>query len=172
MNQPPNLQTQLRVTKYDPALRDERGAFTGDDWTSISDVGASFDGTPLLLDRYLEVEAQHLRVVAAFLEESEVEVVLVRGAEAFTQARWWPAEGEELSRLEAVDVVREQLRERGFCRLEATGGVYVHVGWDYYLYIGGQVPCERTLEVARRAGLFVDPDFVSPYQVDSETGNL
>jgi hypothetical protein len=40
----------LRVTKYDPALRvGGRGAFTGDDWTSVSDVGRTFDGVVLTL---------------------------------------------------------------------------------------------------------------------------
>jgi small subunit ribosomal protein S1 len=124
----------------------------------------------LTLDCYLEVEARHLRVVAAFLEESVVDAVRVRDAEPYNEARWWPTEGEVPSRVETIDVVRELLRERGFCRLEADRGLYIHVGYDYYLYVGGDVACERTLDVARKAGLFVDADFVSPYHLDPETG--
>jgi hypothetical protein len=66
-------------------------------------------------------------------------------------------------------VVRELLRERGFCRLEAERDVYIHVGYDYYLYIGGEVDCEQTLNVAARAGLFVETDFTSPYHLNPET---
>jgi hypothetical protein len=49
MSESPILRTALRVTKYDPALRDERGGFTGDDWTSVSDVGGLFSGRVLTL---------------------------------------------------------------------------------------------------------------------------
>jgi hypothetical protein len=39
----------------------------------------------------------------------------------------------------------------------------IHVGWDYYLYIG--IPCEpsASIEAARGDGLFVEP-FESPYK--------
>lgn len=62
------------------------------------------------------------------------------------------------------------LRERGFCRLEAPAGVYIHVGYDYYLYLGGAVPSDRTIDLATQVGLFVDEDFTSPYHIDPDTG--
>ena len=158
------------MTKYDPALRDQRGGFAGDDWTSVGDVGNSFGGEVLSLHRYLEVESHHLQVVAAFLAEAEAEHTVVRGPERY-EARWWPAEGDRLTRLESVDVVREMLRERGFCRLEAHRDVYVHVGYDYYLYISGNVPGEQTRLVAAGAGLFVDSRFASPYHLNPATGD-
>lgn len=55
------------------------------------------------------------------------------------------------------------LRELGFCRLDGGPTTYVHVGYDFYLYLGGIVECGRTLDLARDVGLFVDQDFVSPY---------
>jgi hypothetical protein len=157
------------VTKYAPALRDERGAFTGDDWTSVGDVDGSFGGEVLTLHRYLEVESHHLQVVAAFLTEAGADHTTVRHPER-VEARWWPVEGERLTRLESVDVVREMLRERGFCRLEAHREVYIHVGDDYYVYMGGNVPSEQTRLVAAQVELFVDSPFVSPYHVDPATG--
>lgn len=163
------MRTALRVTKYDPAMRDERGAFAGDDWTSIADVGSTFNGQVLTLDKYLEVEARYLCVVAAFLAEAEVEAMTALDVE-HCDARWWPEAGASLSPLESVDVVREMLRERGFCRLDGPRDVYVHVGNDYYLYVGGNVSCEQTLKVAAKATLFVDEDFTSPYHVNPETG--
>jgi hypothetical protein len=44
MGRAPKLQTELRVTKFDPALRDARGAFTGDDWTSVATSAAGTAG--------------------------------------------------------------------------------------------------------------------------------
>jgi hypothetical protein len=105
-------------------------------------------------------------VVAAFLAEADVDAVTAVDVQAYENARWWPREGESLSRLETTDVVREMLRERGFCRLEAPHDVYLHVGYDYYLYIGGNVPCVETLSAAEEAGLFADQQFTSPYHVD------
>jgi hypothetical protein len=170
VNERPTFHTALRVTKYNPALRiDGRGAFTGEDWTSVTDVGGSFNGEVLTLDRYLEVEAQHLQVVARFLEEAGINHTVVRDAEGH-DARWWPPEGERLSPLETVDVVREMLRERGFCRLEGKRRVYVYVGYDYYLYVGGDVPSEQTLKTASRVGLFADEDFMAPYHLNPATG--
>ena len=169
MREPPTLRTALRVTKYDPALRDERGAFAGDDWTAVSDVGSTFNGELLTLHKYLEVEARYLCAVAAFLAEADIEAMTVLDVESY-EARWWPEDGESLTRLESVDIVREMLRHRGFCRLEAPRDVYVHVGDDYHLYVGGNVSCRQTLKVAAEASLFVDEDFTSPYHVNPETG--
>jgi hypothetical protein len=47
-----------RVTKYDPALRDERGAYTGDDWTMFDQIGETFSGVRLTLSTYLDLEAR------------------------------------------------------------------------------------------------------------------
>jgi hypothetical protein len=168
MGEPPSFRTALRVTKYDPGLRDQRGAFTEDDWTSVSDVGGIFNGRVLTLSEYLDVENRYLRVVAAFLEAAGVESLVASDVESHG-ARWWPQEGESLSPLAVVDVVREMLRERGFCRLAGPRGVYVHVGDDYYLYVGGDVDGAAALDAVARAGLFAD-EFRSPYHVDPASG--
>jgi hypothetical protein len=42
-----------RVTKYDPALRTESGAYTGDDWTMFSQIGEAFGGVRLTRATYL-----------------------------------------------------------------------------------------------------------------------
>jgi hypothetical protein len=135
----------------------------------VSDVGGTFGGELLTLHRYVEVEGRHLQVVAAFLDDAEVDFTIVRGAESY-DAHWWPEEGERLSRLETIDLVRALLRDWGFCRLEAERDVYIHVGYDYYLYVGGEVDCKQTLNVAAQAGLFVETDFTSPYHLNPETG--
>jgi len=135
----------------------------------VSDIGGTFGGEILTLRHYLDVEGRHLLVVAEFLEEANVACTRARGLESYG-ASWWPAEGQSLSRLETVDVVREMLRERGFCRLEGEANVYIHIGFDYYVFVGGDVPCRRTMKAAAAAGLLIDTDFTSPYQVDPKTG--
>jgi hypothetical protein len=40
--------------------------------------------------------------------------------------------------------------------------VYVHFGWDYYMYLGIPIHCPNALSYAKEKGIFVEP-FVSPY---------
>lgn len=144
-----------RVTKYDPALRDGTGAIFRDDWTAISDIGKTFAGVRLTLPTYLEVEAHHLVALASFMEESDTSRVRAEGVEnSFGTFR--VSEGAELSPVEAVEVVRQMLREGGWCRLWDDDRFYIQVGWDYDLYVGTDTSCERSVAMAQERGLFVD----------------
>jgi hypothetical protein len=71
------------------------------------------------------------------------------------------AEGSSLGLAEVGEVVRRVLREEFWCRLEGAGA-FVHVGWDYYMYVGAPRPCPGAEALARQLGLFVEP-FRSPY---------
>src|SRR5262245_16505657 len=151
-----------RLTKYDPALRDETGAYTGDDWTQFSGIGQTFDGQRLTLSMYVDVEARHLVALASFLDESGTSKVVAEGVED-TGKTFRITEGAELSPVEAIEAVRQMLREEGWCRLVDDERFYIHVGWDYYVYVGTDKPCERSIALAEQQGLFVDRDFTSPY---------
>ena len=137
----------------------------------MSDVGGTFFGKVLTLERYLDVEAAHLRMVGAFLEEAQVAATVVRAPERY-DAPWWPTEGQSLSRLIAVDVVREMLREHAWCRLEGPQNTYIHVGYDYYLYLGGAVACPHAIALGRDLGLFIDTDFSSPHHINPIPGEV
>ncbi|MFC8286935.1 hypothetical protein [Streptomyces cyaneofuscatus] len=163
-----------RVTKYDPAHRDEQGHHTGPEDT-LSDHG--------------EVEAAYLRAVAAFAEDSGVDRLTVRepqvpslahfGAEppvdGFGLAGLFPSvrqgsrassgevspdqvpegfhDGAVVSLDVALELVRAMLRDNGaWCRLEVEDRFTVHVGWDQYLYIGSDRPCERASARTRSPG--------------------
>jgi hypothetical protein len=151
-----------RLTKYDPAFRDESGAYTGDDWTMASQIGETFGGARLTLPAYLEVEARHLVVLASFMEESETLSVCAQGVEN-AHGSFRVSEGAELSPFEAIEAVRQMLRDEGWCRLVDDDRFYLHVGWDYYLYVGTDTPCARSVALAGESGLFVDREFPSPY---------
>lgn len=148
-----------RVTKYDPADRDERGHYVG-----IEDV-TSDHGT---------VEAAYLHALAAFAEDSGIEHLAVREPQVPAYAHFGiepPVEGLGLDGLlplglsgfhdgaevplaVALELVRAMLRDEGvWCRLEVEGMFSVHVGWDQYLYIGSSRPCVDALRRTRRLGL-------------------
>ncbi|NUT56621.1 MAG: hypothetical protein HOQ03_11665, partial [Thermoleophilia bacterium] len=95
------VRNHYRVTKYDPAQRDASGAFTGEDWTALSDVGKSFNGEQLSLSTYLDMEATHLVVVASFLDESATSLVVAEGVENHNQT-FGVTEDAQLSPIEAT----------------------------------------------------------------------
>ena len=162
-----------RVTKYDPADRDEHGHYTGTEDT-FSDHG--------------EVEAAYLQAVAAFAAETGVERLSVREPgvvslahfgvepplEGFGLAGIFPTDltgfhdGAEVPLDIGLELVRLMLRDSGArCRLEAEGTLAVHVGWDQYLYIGSSRPCEEAPARTRALGLF--PERVEAFPYDVET---
>ncbi|WP_329580873.1 RNA-binding protein [Streptomyces sp. NBC_01361] len=172
-----------RVTKYDPADRDEHGHYTGLEDTE-SDHG--------------EVEAAYLQAVAAFATETGVDHLAVRepgvpsiahfGAEPPVDSYgldglFPPApdavpgpslppgfhDGAQVPLHVALKLVRAMLRDNGaWCRLEIEDVLTVHVGWDQYLYIGSNHPCEEALVRIRALGLFPERLTSSPYDFDLE----
>ncbi|WP_330300338.1 S1 RNA-binding domain-containing protein [Streptomyces sp. NBC_00503] len=167
-----------RVTKYDPADRDDHGHYAGTE-PAISDHGP--------------VEAAYLRAVAAFAEDTGVDQLSIREPQLGGFAHSGlepPVDGYGLAGLFPVgpagptgptgpagfhdgalvpigvglELVRAMLRDSGvWCRLEAEGAFTVHVGWDQYLYLGSSRPCEAALDRTRALGLFPERLEKSPY---------
>ncbi|WRZ44990.1 S1 RNA-binding domain-containing protein [Streptomyces sp. NBC_00151] len=159
-----------RVTKYDPADRNQYGHYTGAE-------PASSDHGP--------VEAAYLQAVASFAEDTGIDQLAIREPEIGGFAHFGlepPADGYGLTDLfpaglagfhdgalvpiaVGLELVRAMLRDNGaWCRLEAEGAFSVHVGWDQYLYVGSSQPCEAALACARSLGLFPERLDASPYE--------
>lgn len=155
---------EYRVTKYDPALRDSSGAYTRDEWTSVSDIGRSFGGVVLTREAYRRVEDAYFEAALAFLREAAVATLTVRGLEGSGDSE--VREGEVLTLDQAGELLRRLLREELWCRLEGESS-FLHVGYDYYMYIGVPRPCPAAQALARRLGLHVEP-FQSPYREDAD----
>ena len=58
-------------------------------------------------------------------------------------------------------VARLALRENIWAKLESKD-MYIHFGYDYYMYIGSTKHCNNMISKIEESGLFVEP-FVSPY---------
>lgn len=152
---------EFRVTKYDPAHRDRWGAYTRDEWTSVSDIGRAFGGQVLTEAEYQRVEDAYAAAVAAFLREAEVSSLAIGGLENYGGVPLPFAEGSPVGRAQVGEVVRRVLREKFWCRLEGAGA-FIHVGYDYYMYVGVPRACPAAESLVRDLGLFVEP-FRSPY---------
>ncbi|MFH7596922.1 S1 RNA-binding domain-containing protein [Streptomyces racemochromogenes] len=158
-----------RISKYDPAHRDERGHYIGAEDT-VSDHGP--------------VEEAYLAAIAAFAEASGIGRLEIREphiggfapfgleppVDGYGLADLFPAgpagfhDGARVPIAFGLELVRAMLRDNGaWCRLEAEGAFTVHVGWDQCLYIGSTLPCETALTRTRALGLFPERMDASPY---------
>lgn len=163
-----------RITKYDPALRDEQGRFVQETWTSASDVGKSFGGDILTPESYLAVESAYASVAAALAVESGEFELTMREVEqrSHDDEIWMPdlppisaapplVEGGKIPVTQLGPVVRLVLRELAWLKLEASD-FYLHFGYDYYMYSGSHSPCPEAMDLAGSLGLFVE-NMPSPY---------
>jgi hypothetical protein len=158
---------EYRVTKYDPAFRDSSGAYTRDEWTAFSDIGRSFGGAVLTREEYQRVEDAYVAAALGFLRESGVPSLAVTELESHAGHALAFGEGSILGLEQLEEVIRRALRKELWCRLERPEG-FVHIGWDYYMYIGVPHPCPEAEKLAHRLGLFVE-EFHSPYNQESES---
>jgi hypothetical protein len=152
---------EYRITKYNPAYRDQTGAYLREDWISISGIGKSFNGEVLTRDEYERVENAYITAALAFLHEAHLSSLRVAGLENPRGLPLAISEGRILSLEQVGDVIRRNLREEFWCRLEGTNG-FVHIGWDYYMYVGVAHPCPTARARAAELGLFVE-ELPSPY---------
>jgi len=157
---------QYRVTKYDPAFRNDSGAYTKDDWTMFRDIGSSFCGVTLSKAEYLRVESSYVEAATAFLMEDRSPELKVVSLEIRTDLPTVPPEGSFVAWSKFGSVCRSVLREEFWCMLQGEER-YVHFGWDFYMYIGVVSPCEKAIERAQALGLFVE-ECASPIDPDNE----
>ena len=157
---------EYRVTKYDPRKRDTQGRYLAEEWSSYSQVSQVIAGRVLTLDEYLRIETAYVNAATSLLAECGVDALAIRDLENSADYRpdsFELREGTRLSGGSLYEALRGLLREEFWCMLEDEHGYYIHVGWDYYLYVG--VPCapSASIEAARAEGLFVEP-YESPYK--------
>jgi len=152
---------QYRVTKYNPKFRSATGSYMVDDWTSRSDIGKTFGGTLLTEERYLSIEQAYLQAASALLAEANIVQLKVVGLENRGGMSNVPPEGSLIPSSRVPQVLRSLLREEYWCKLEGSKS-FIHVGYDYYMYVGLPAKCLNAVAAAKNLDLFVEV-FPSPY---------
>lgn len=165
----------FRVTKYDPRIRTPDGSYPLAEWTSVGDVGKTYDGRVVDVGDYMRVEDAYVAAAKRFLAASDVRQLRVVALERVGFGLGEPVlasseaiaayervfEGKEVAAEDFEWVVRLALREVLWCRLEGERGFYVHFGYDYYMYVGWDEARPRVPEMPD--GVFVEI-YASPYR--------
>lgn len=165
-----------RITKYDPKKRNPQGWFIEDTWTSYSDIGSLYQGEKLIYDEYIRVENLYISAIVQFMKCLNISHLQVKGLENHGHVN----EGSSVDKAEVVFVntLKENdllsleqvkmaskliLREYFWCKLISKHKMFVHFGYDYYMYIGSRLECKDTLQKIKESGLYVE-NFESPYK--------
>jgi hypothetical protein len=164
----------LRITKYNPLYRNTTGNYEKDEWISFFDIGKIFEHKELTLKDYLIVENAYINTLVAFMECSNIDTMRVRSLEKQVPLKaslFYPkaildafntiTNGMVADKELIKSIGRLVLREDIWCKLEAKN-MYVHFGYDYYMYIGTAGVCSEAVMRSEKLGLFVE-SYDSPY---------
>ncbi len=164
-----------RITKYNPQSRDSKGVcLVKDEWTSYSDIGKSYAGYEFTFEQYMQTENAYVEAIFTFMDclhLNELRIANLERHDIPTESKFYSQamldlfellkNGMCLSRDSINNQVRLVLRENVWCRLEGNG-MFVHFGYDYYMYIGSEKLYSDSIAHIERAGLFVE-SYESPY---------
>ena len=182
---------RYRISKYDPSFRDERGYFTGEDWTSFSDIGKEYHGTVLTNLQYTAVEAKYIDAVTTVLRQNQIHTMIVGKLEK----RSSPAtlkemlgrchlpfppsdaafvsrikEGARLDMAEIEKAVMLVLRDCFWCELlSESGAVKLEFGYDFYVYLQGVTIDADMIASFRLKGIYMESLYPSAAR-DAEEG--
>lgn len=165
-----------RITKYNPNFRNENGNYTKDEWSSIYDVGNKYPDGILLVEEYLNVEEKYVNAIISLMNSAEIPHLEVKRLNMWKQEFKYTEyytesmlklystvkNGDLFQKDELKDLCKLILRENLGCQLWYDSNMYVHFGYDYYMYVGINKVSPETLESIKNSGLFVE-ECESPY---------
>jgi hypothetical protein len=160
-----NVIHHYRVTKCDPAFRDQWGAYTRDEWVTVTEIGRDIGGHVLTEQEFHDTVNKYLYAAEAFARESDVtELTLKRFFQGEDYAdRWGHLQtGDQVSLGDAIEMMRAMLEGYDLLAILESEDFFVHAGYDMYMWIGSHVDCVKATAEAQRIGLFVEPGIVSP----------
>lgn len=163
------MHCQYRVAKYDPNNRNEWGHYIKDEWTSFSDIGKAFADGVFTYDEYEKAESAYINTIFAFMECISIKALkltAVWNGKRYKEAGFQFKNGTEYSGEKLRRVIQLTLRGKIGCHLVSEPSMFVHFGYDYYMYIGTNKLCPEALARAKESGLHPEK-FESPY-LDSE----
>jgi len=153
---------ELRLSRYEPgALQSATST-----WTSISDVGQLFDDGLLSQAEYERVEDLYLVALESLLKDAgrpELTVSDLQLAPLASAPARVVREGARVGVAEALEICRLELRDELSCRLDDDERFYVHVGFDFYVYVGCERLTPSVSAAIERSGLFIERGVPSPY---------
>jgi hypothetical protein len=153
MTRPSPLPHSWRVCRYEKQLRGPGW----ESWTDMADVGERFNGIVLSEEEYVRVENTYIAAVVRFAAVTSASLFRVDflGSQ---DANFALSPGQLIVRSDLGAIVRGNLRGELDCTLEADNRrLQIAFGWDLYMYVGADTPCETAVASAEEDGLWLEP---------------
>ena len=72
------MQFSYRITKYNPANRNEKGHYLRNDWISYYGIGKEYIDGVLTLEQYLETEKKYIDAIIRFMDCLDISTLQVK----------------------------------------------------------------------------------------------
>lgn len=157
-----------RVTKYNPAYRNEKGWYMRDDWTDYSEVVKT--GAKREYDEYKKIEDLYIHYLQIGLQSAADKIFVVNYLDRHTGViqkypdRLQDCNSKLLFKIknnykcsvsEVSDLARLILREMVWCRFNSTSS-YIDFSSEYYMFVGGVYYDVATVRDAALKGIYVE----------------
>lgn len=165
---------KIPVTKYNPIFRNELGHYQEDEWTSISDIGKSYNGNEFTFDEYIKIENRYVEAVFLimdFFKSTEVRITHIfkfqnknrfnkhNSFNLFETYKKIEIGSIIKNRNEIAELIKLRLREH-IAELEITidnrSRTEILFGFDYYMYLKTNKDVSVLLKQINEIGLFTD----------------
>ena len=152
-----------RISKYRPEYR-QNGVYIKSEWTSICDVGKTFDGVTLTISEYERVEGNYLLFLRELCRVCGVQTLEIKGLEKYDDDIVWS--NGMILRIDQIErICRDILREKCWCRLDAEQ-MHIDFGYEYYMHIGCELCAEEVCAVAAKCELYVEAWYEESFDED------
>ena len=160
------MKYQYRITKYNPKYRDkEQGYYLRDEWTSICDIGKKFNNKIFTKSEYQNIETAYIKSIIIFMSENNItslQLIEYENHQDFKTDELIIKNNTFYNKEQVELLARFILREHIWGKLIFENQIFVHFGYDYYMYIGLDEKFEKELKKVQKLGLFAEK-FKSPY---------
>ncbi|HJZ24328.1 MAG TPA: hypothetical protein VJ201_07780 [Candidatus Babeliales bacterium] len=165
-----------RITKYNPKYRNENGVFLNDEWCIYSEIGKTFNSNRFDFKEYARIEKLYIDAIELFMECHNIASLQIdtlekkrklkkdiHNTDDMVQVFQNVEDGDWVEQAHIKDLCKLILRDKLWYKLKYSRKMFVHFGWDFYMYIGSSLACDKAITVIKESGLFVEL-FKSPYE--------
>lgn len=169
---------KYRITKYNPKLRDSRGAYTQEDWTAYCDIGHVYGDVIFTSEEYLRVESNYISAILQAVDSLKADALYIRKLESLSTVEKERdllekyglqlsseeekvfcdlRDGKEVSKPELPAYLRLLLRECFWCELHTKRStVVIYPGYDYYVYLHCDSLDEGIITASAKQGIYIE----------------
>lgn len=148
-----------RISKYNPKYRDSNGAYTKNEWTSISDIGKNFDGKIFTRDEYIEIEDKYLDAIEIFINYHNIKKIRLVNLENYNDFNLKGIELKDYNvypNKEALIIAKYILREDFWGELKGENGIEICFGYDYLMSFKSNTSFKEVIRTIENLGLYVE----------------